>query len=314
MVSKTLENEKLTSQEQYGEVFDLQRYSLHDGPGIRTIVFLKGCPLQCTWCSNPESQRSQPELIYSEANCLDCGECIPVCQVGAIQSAEHGVRIDREKCTGCDACSAVCPTSALRLYGSTMSVDQVLAEVARDREFYEHSGGGMTLSGGEPLAQPDFSLALLRGAREMGIHTAVETTGLARAETAEQVLGEADLILYDIKHLDPGRHREGTGVSSSRILANARRMARLGFPMIFRVPIIPGYNDHPDTVQAIARFGAELGLKELHLLPYHKYGTPKYTGLGRDYPLQDLEAPTAEVMESLKGIVEAEGLQVQVGG
>ncbi len=148
----------------------------------------------------------------------------------------------------------------------------------------------------------------------MGFHTAVETTGLARAETVEEVLGEADLILFDIKHLDPGRHREGTGVNNSRILANARLIVRLGFPMIFRIPVIPGYNDHPDTIQAIARFGAELGLKEIHLLPYHKYGMAKYNGLGRAYPLQDLEPPTVEEIETLKGIVEAMGLQVHIGG
>jgi pyruvate formate lyase activating enzyme len=260
LASKTDEHEKAVSQELDGVVFDLQRFSLHDGPGIRTIVFLKGCPLVCAWCSNPESQSSNPELIYSPVHCLECGECIHVCPVGAIRPAEHGVVVDRGKCFGCEACSEVCPGKALRLSGRRMSISRVLAEVARDRVFYEHSGGGMTLSGGEPLAQPDFALALLRGAREMGLHTAIETTGLAGAETVERVLRETDLILYDIKHMDPDAHRKGTRVNNSAILSNARLAADLGVAMILRVPVIPEYNDQPDTVRAIARFGVELGL------------------------------------------------------
>jgi pyruvate formate lyase activating enzyme len=206
------------------------------------------------------------------------------------------VLVDREKCFGCEACSEACPGKALRLSGNRMTVSQVLVEVARDRVFYEHSGGGMTLSGGEPLAQPDFALALLRAARELGLHTAVETTGLAGAGTVERVLRETDLILYDIKQIDPSRHREGTGVNNSAILANAKLAAGLGVAMILRVPVIPEFNDQPDTIQAIARFGIELGLSELHLLPYHTYGPdvhvswPSYFVYGADGETPDRSA------------------------
>ena len=314
LTRKAEEYEKAFAKEQDGIVFDLQRFSLHDGPGIRTIVFLKGCPLRCIWCSNPESQRSKPELIYSPAQCIECGECIKICPVSAIHSGEPGVVIDRGKCLGCEACSQVCPGNALRLIGSRMTISQVLAEVSRDSVFYECSGGGMTLSGGEPLTQPEFSLALLRGAREMGFHTAVETTGFARARIVERVLKETDLILYDIKHLDPDRHFEGTGVNNSSIIANARLAASLGVAMILRVPVIPKYNDQPDTIQAIARFGVELGLNEMHLLPYHTYGSAKYDGLNRAYPLAGLAIPSKEHMERLQIAAQTEGINVHMGG
>lgn len=301
------------TQEMTGVVFDIERFCLHDGPGIRTIVFLKGCPLRCAWCSNPESQKSEPELIYSVERCIGCGLCIEVCQVDAIQIVENKAVIDRKKCIVCDACSQVCPTKALRLSGNRMTVSQVLEEVVRDKEFFVSSGGGMTLSGGEALSQPDFSLALLRGARELGLHTAVETTGMADPKTMERVLRETDLILYDIKHIDPVRHREGTGVNNSVILANARGAASLGVEMIFRVPVIPNYNDQVETIQAIARFGVELGLKELHLLPYHTFGRADYERLGRVYPLSDLLGLSNEQLERLRVAAQTSGLEVHVG-
>ena len=314
MIIKSKEQEEPNTQELKGMVFDIQRFCLHDGPGIRTIVFLKGCPLRCAWCSNPESQKSKPELLYSLESCLGCGQCIEVCPVEAIQPAERGVEIDREKCIVCEACSQVCPGKALVLSGSQMTVNQVLEHVVRDREFYVASGGGMTLSGGEPLAQPDFTLALLRGARKMGLHTAVETSGMAEMRTVQRVLRETDLILYDIKHYDFVKHREGTGVSNSVILANAKVAANLGVEMVFRVPVIPTYNDQIETIQAIAILGVELGLKELHLLPYHTFGRANYVRLGRIYPLSDLPSSSIEHMERLKFAAQTAGIDVLLGG
>jgi pyruvate formate lyase activating enzyme len=308
------EQEKANIQELEGIVFDIQHFSLHDGPGIRTIVFLKGCPLSCAWCSNPESQKNEPELIYSLEKCLESYECIEVCPVDAIQVAEKGVRIERKICIGCDACSQICPGQALHLSGASMSTSQVLENVMRDKEFYDTSGGGMTLSGGEPLTQPDFSLALLRGAHEMGLNTAVETTGFAEVSIMERVLKETDLILYDIKHIDPIMHLEGTGEGNTLILDNAKRAANLGVEMIFRVPVIPNYNDQIETIQAIARLGVELGLKELHLLPYHTFGRSKYERLDRKYLLPDIPSSTTEQMEVLKLAAKATGIEVHVSG
>jgi pyruvate formate lyase activating enzyme len=308
------EQEITSTQEVEGIVFDIQHFSLHDGPGIRTIVFLKGCPLICAWCSNPESQKKEPELIYSLEKCLESYECIDVCPVDAIKAAERGVLIDREKCIGCDACSQVCPGKALHLSGMRMSTSQVLEKVMRDKEFYIASGGGMTLSGGEPLTQPDFSLALLQSAHEKGLHTAVETTGFAEVSTMERVLRETDLILFDIKHIDPIMHLEGTGEDNLIILANARRAASLGVEMIFRVPVIPNYNDQIETIQSIAYLGVELGLKELHLLPYHTFGRAKYERLGRKYPLPDLPSSTMDQMEKLRSAAQITGIEVHVSG
>lgn len=297
-----------------GNVYDIQRFSIHDGPGIRTIVFFKGCPLRCLWCSNPESQRTERELLYTASRCLHCGSCVAACAAGALVLGENGIAVNRYACTACDQCSAVCPTGALRITGQRMNVEQVLDAVARDNIFYEHSGGGMTLSGGEPLAQPDFALALVRGARERGIHSAVETTGWASADIIRRVLGATDLILYDIKQMDPAKHQWGTGVTNDRILDNARVAAGLGIRMIIRVPVIPGFNDTRDDLFSIGRFAQELGLAELQLLPYHRYGVTKYASLGRDYALPDAAPPASEQIESLQRSVQALGLHVRVGG
>ena len=297
-----------------GVVFDIQRFSVHDGPGIRTTVFLKSCPLRCAWCSYPESQRAEPELAYTAARCIRCGTCVPVCPEGALQLTGPGIVVDRSRCRVCDACSDVCPTGALRVAGRTLSVEDVLAEVARDAVFYKHSGGGMTLSGGEPLCQPDFSIALLRHAQALGFHTAIETAGWATPDTARRVLGEADLILYDVKHVDPDKHLAGTGKTNRRALQNARVAAGLGTAMIVRVPVIPGFNATPDDIRAIGRFTAELGLAEIHLLPYHRYGVPKYASLGLDYRLPDEKPMPDEQMESFRAALETLGLSVRIGG
>jgi pyruvate formate lyase activating enzyme len=297
-----------------GVVFDIQRFSTHDGPGIRTTVFLKSCPLRCDWCSNPESQRAEPELIHTSARCIRCGTCVPACPVGALELTGAGIVVDRSRCQVCDVCSRACPTGALRVASRRLNIEDVLAEVARDAVFYEHSGGGMTLSGGEPLCQPDFSVGLLHRARALGFHTAIETAGWATPDTVRRVLGDADLILYDVKHMDPDKHLGSTGKTNHRILQNARTAASLGVAMIVRVPVIPGFNANLDDIRAIGRFTVELGLTEMHLLPYHRYGRPKYASLGFDYSLPDAEPLANEQMEPFRAALEPLGLSVRIGG
>lgn len=297
-----------------GTIFNIQRFSVHDGPGIRTLVFFKGCALHCAWCSNPESQTSKPVLLYSAARCINCNECVTVCPEHAITTGATSVAVDRQLCTVCGDCARVCPSGALRIAGQASSVEQALDLVQRDAVFYVHSGGGMTLSGGEPLYQPEFAQALLEGARALGIHTAVETCGATGPETVRRVLGKTDLILFDIKHLDPVRHQEWTGMSSAAILANARIAAALGVPMLVRVPVIPGFNANIRDLADIGEFTRELGLAELHLLPYHRFGAPKYASLGFPYRLNELVPPETVEMETFRDGLVKLGLKVRIGG
>jgi pyruvate formate lyase activating enzyme len=297
-----------------GLVFDIQRFSVHDGPGIRTIVFFKACPLQCAWCSNPESQCPEHELLYTVSRCLCCGQCAAACPRQALRLDESGVVVDETACVPCDACAAVCPARAMRIAGRLMSVEEVLAEVERDRIFYEHSAGGMTLSGGEPLSQPGFAVALLRGARQGGIHTAVETSGWAEPTDVNRVLIETDLILFDVKHMDSARHLAATRVPNQRILRNAELASRLDVEMAIRTPVIPGFNDNPNDILAIGKFALRLGIAGMHLLPYHKYGVPKYGSLRREYEFGDASLPAQEHLQALAQALESLGLCVRIGG
>ncbi|HTS69973.1 MAG TPA: glycyl-radical enzyme activating protein [Terriglobia bacterium] len=297
-----------------GEIFDIQRFSIHDGPGIRTTVFLKGCPLRCPWCSNPESQCALPQLLYSQSRCLKCGRCAASCPERALTLREDGVEIDGGRCVPCEECSRQCPSGAMRLVGRLATAAEVLAEVARDQVFYQHSRGGMTLSGGEPLAQPDFALALLEGARDLGVHSAVETAGLVEADTLERVLRRADLVLFDVKHMDAAVYNSALGDGHATILDNARRASRLGVEMIVRVPVIPGFNDQPHQVAAIAAFARSLSVPELHLLPYHGYGAVKYATLGRRYEMAATLPPALEQLDSLRREVARLGMVARVIG
>jgi pyruvate formate lyase activating enzyme len=245
---------------------------------------------------------------------MQCGRCVSVCPENALNLLPDTVVIDRAKCMPCDECSRVCPSGAMRLAGRSTTAADVLAEVERDRVFYEHSGGGMTISGGEPLAQPEFTLALLEGARARGLHSAVETAGLAEPETVERVLGRADLILFDIKQMDSDAHRSIVGDDNAAILRNARLAARLGVDMIIRVPVIPGFNDQPHQVAAIGEFTHLLGVSELHLLPYHRYGAAKYANLGQRYDMPETIPPSQAQIETLRLGLECPGLSIRAGG
>lgn len=292
-----------------GLVFNIQKFSLHDGPGIRTIVFLKGCPLACMWCSNPEGRSTTPELILSCDRCIgtdECDRCITVCLEGAISRGEDGtVTIDRARCDGCGDCTYVCPSEALETSGDWVEVEEILRIVEEDDAFYARSGGGLTLSGGEPLAQGSFVRALLRAARDRGIDTAVETSGLCNWKTMKDVAPLTDRMFFDIKCLDPEKHERVTGVSNAKILDNFRKL-RAELPevdVVVRTPVIPGVNDTKRDIRAIAEFVTDAGgASSYELLPYHRFGEPKYDKLGKHYRLSHLEPPTDARMAELRQV------------
>ena len=264
-----------------GRVFDIQRFSIHDGPGIRTTVFLKGCPLRCRWCHNPESIQPGPILSYVAARCIGCSACVAACPHGAhrVEVGQHV--LDRARCVGCGACAAACCGGALDLVGREMEPQAVLDVVLRDQSFYQASGGGMTLSGGEPTMQADFAQALCEGAKGLGIHCAVETCGYTDPAYLERLAGVVDLFLFDLKETDPRLHEEFTGVPLAPILANLRRLHDLGASVVLRLPLVPGLNDRTDHFEAVARLVNTLTkLKGIEQIPYHPMGQSKLERFG----------------------------------
>ncbi len=299
--------------EMEGVLFNIQRYSLHDGPGIRTIPFFKGCPLSCKWCSNPESQRPQPELIFKKSDCIRCGKCIEACKQQAL-SVSNAFFIDRERCIQCGKCTQVCPTQALEMKGKRMTVADVMRELQKEENLYRRSGGGITLSGGEPLAQPDFARELLKACKEKGWHTAIETTGFTTPEVIADVFPYVDLALTDIKAINPAVHLANTGIENSQILENLLRISFLT-KTIVRIPVIPGVNDNPEEIHNIAEFARLMSnVDTLHLLPYHSFGENKYGLLGRIYPMGEADSIAESKMELLKREVESSGFHCHIGG
>lgn len=297
-----------------GWIFDIKRFAVHDGPGIRTTVFLKGCPLRCIWCHNPESISPKPERVFLPDKCIACGACMEVCPQGAWQVSASGRRVYYpERCDLCGRCVEACYAEALVMYGREVTVEDVMAEVRKDAAFYERSGGGVTLSGGEPLMQADFTAALLRQCKAEGFHTALDTCGHAAWEAVEKALPHVDLVLYDVKYVDPDRHREQTGASNRRILANLRKLSRRGVPVEVRMLIIPTVNDSPDDIEAAADFLAPLeNITAVRLLAYHRLAGSKYERLGRENTMPDVGPPGREQLERIAARIASRGLKVIV--
>ena len=277
-----------------GSIFNIQRYSLQDGPGMRTTVFLKGCPLKCLWCSNPESQDPEPIVSNRYTACKHCGKCAAVCPQQAVETAEEGIHIDRSKCVGCGRCVEACFYDAMHWTGETVTADKVMKTVLRDKLYYENSGGGVTCSGGEILLQPDFVAEIFRRCREAGIHTNADTCGFGTEEAVRKVMAFADLCYYDIKHMDPEKHREYTGVTNEVILRNLELTLSLGVRTVVRVPLIPEHNADEAHLQALCAYvkGLGDGVDSICFLPYHSYGENKYRMIDRVYPLAGLRKLT----------------------
>lgn len=301
----------------FGIITDIQKMCMNDGPGYRTTVFLKGCHLNCQWCHNPEGKSRFPEVIPFVDNCTDCGECLDVCPTGALSlDKERKPRINRALCTTCLQCAKICRYDALVVWGKIVTVDEVMEEVLKDKPFYIHSGGGMTLSGGEPMAQPDFCLALMKAAKEEGIGTALDSCGHAPWEDYERVLEYTDIVLFDIKIMDTAEHKRYAGMGNELVLENARRIAAMGKKMRIRIPVIPGRNDSQENWEATAKFIKSLGdvVEGVDLLPYHPYAGGKYKAFGMDYPYPMGEGLEDEALLSVVDFFVEHAPEVTVGG
>jgi pyruvate formate lyase activating enzyme len=298
-----------------GVIFAIKRYALHDGPDLRVTVFLKGCPLTCQWCHNPEGIAAAATMHTVPGKCVGCGECVEACPQGALSPSPEGMRRDQETCSVCGVCAEVCPALAHEAVGRKWTVPEVMAEIEKETPFFAGTGGGVTFSGGEPLAQPDFLEALLMACKGLDLHRAVDTSGFASATTISRVALNTDLFLFDIKHMDPAAHRSLTGVDNALILSNLRLLAQSGAQVALRLPLIPGLNDDEENIRRTGLLAVSLpGIRSIDVLPYHASARGKYTKLGLAYPGEAIEQSTPGSVERAVHILQHCGLEVRIGG
>ncbi len=300
-----------------GTLFDIKRYAVHDGPGIRTTLFFKGCPLHCWWCHNPEGISPKQELFLKPSRCLaECRLCLTVCPEQALSKPGGRFQVDKNKCRISGICDETCPTGALELVGKTWTVEQVMQEILKDRIFYERSGGGVTFSGGEPLQQPEFLAALLRKCKEQGLHTVVDTSGHAPFKNLESLMDQVDLFFYDLKLMDAEKHRKMTGVSNELILENLRRLSQAGSRIRIRIPLVPGVNEDIPHIRQVAQFLSSLPgiIQDISLLPYHALGSSKYKNLEVPYLNPEATPPAASLVAEVRSELESKGFKVRIGG
>jgi len=301
----------LNSHNLKGLVARIERFMIHDGPGIRTVIFMKGCPLRCIWCSSPQMWNPFPEVVFVKGKCIECDSCLGACSENAIVARKDRKRIDREKCNKCGKCVEVCPTGALKFDGSLMLLQEVMKIVMRDEQFYQSSGGGVTVSGGEPTMQPEFVTEVLEKCQERGIHTALETSGFVEWEKLKEILRFVDVLLQDIKHMDPVKHLNLTGQRNELILENIQRVVKEKLsPIIIRFPVIPNHNDSMDSIGALLDFMGKLNLDKIDIFPFHKLGEHEYEELGFECKAKDLQVRTPDRMLKIKEIVKSRGLEI----
>ena len=298
-----------------GIVFDVKRYTLHDGPGIRAAIHLKGCPLFCWWCHNPESRLTMPQVLFRGERCIACGACVDACPKGAVSLSAGALLTDPDLCSGVGACADTCPSGAKELCGKETSVDDVMTQILKERIFFDQSGGGVTLSGGEPLYQPDFATALLKECKRHEVHTAVDTCGFVSPSVLMEAAALADLFLYDVKHMDPEKHREYTGVDNEVILSNLAALGETGALIYARIPFIPGVNTDENNMRSAGAFLRKVrGVAKVNLLPYHGAAEDKHRRWNVEYKLKGLRAPSEDALKQAAAILEGFGLKVEIGG
>ena len=299
----------MKSDSAYGMIFNIQKFSLNDGPGIRTVVFFKGCPLKCTWCANPESQEPRLQILWDEKKCLHCDTCVRSCPTLAVKNIDGKIFVGHKNCSACGICVKNCPAHALKPEGEKKSVDEVMKIILQDLPFYEESGGGVTLSGGEATMQPEFALELLKALKEKNIHTAIETTGFASPAIFQRIIEYLDLLLFDIKHWDEEKHKEKTGVSNLPILKNMKYAIESGKEVLPRLPVIPNYNDSLDDAKKFSERLKEVGAKKVQLLPFHQFGENKYKMLGKNYEFTHVKGLHPEDLKDFQKIFLDNGIE-----